>query len=597
MGRVTIFGSDECPHCTRAKGGLRARDIPFIEIDLIQHPYRRNDMLSLTNEYSIPQVFINEKHIGGADELLQFLNDMDMNSNEELSSLEVFEQEFLSKPDPSDQRLRVPTPEEEQEADDAANPKCFDPIGFKDTLVDLPNGEKVTVAETNMILDQILDIEDRTFNARTYLNCFVNTDAINAISDRFECKPEIALRWAIDLQNKYKIIDHVSGKYEFTNDGHSYFRLQCYNTPQVLNSYRIWTRPVKAECANMMLLRLRKLLGQILTTYTDDEDGLVDYVKARKDERYPVFEEAICVVQGTLFTLYFLFCFVFCHFLFVCLLLYLSNVTNWSCLYTIGIDMAKMDEQTRLAFGLNLYNLMISYAFVKMGVPTSSMGRNAFFSKVKFNVGGLLLSFNDLENGVLRANTRHPYAMSVPFAKDDPRLVYTLSKLDPRIHFGLNCGAKSCPPVKYFRANTIDEELQIVSVSFCEKDETCFVDEDKHELHLSMLLKWFKDDFLTSKDEKLPEAILRYLTGNKHAALARMIERATNEKRPINIKYMPYDWSTNASEFLPFKVGKSDKFSPQALLRFEGKWNLRHKTPAIKSPKLMRRKVRRASVM
>jgi hypothetical protein len=149
-----------------------------------------------------------------------------------------------------------------------------------------------------------------------------------------------------------------------------------------------------------------------------------------------------------------------------------------------------MDETTRLAFGLNLYNLMISYAFVKLGIATTSMTRNYFFTKIRFNGGGgHIFSLNDLENGLRRANTRHPYATFPPFAKEDPRLPMALSNLDCRIHYGLNCGAKSCPPVKYFLSKSVDEELRVVALSFCEKNETCLVDEAKHELFLSMLMK------------------------------------------------------------------------------------------------------------
>ncbi len=39
-----------------------------------------------------------------------------------------------------------------------------------------------------------------------------------------------------------------------------------------------------------------------------------------------------------------------------------------------------------------------------------------------------------------------------PFKKSDPRLSIALESVDPRIHFALNCGAKSCPPIKTFSA-------------------------------------------------------------------------------------------------------------------------------------------------
>lgn len=66
MGRITIFGSSSCSHCTRAKGALMIRDLPFIDIDIDEHPDRRDDMMKLASQFSVPQVFFNSKYIGGA---------------------------------------------------------------------------------------------------------------------------------------------------------------------------------------------------------------------------------------------------------------------------------------------------------------------------------------------------------------------------------------------------------------------------------------------------------------------------------------------------------------------------------------------------
>lgn len=114
-----------------------------------------------------------------------------------------------------------------------------------------------------------------------------------------------------------------------------------------------------------LLKRLKKLLGKVETAVTNDE-GLIDYKNAHKNEYYPVFEEAVCELQG--------------------------------------VNMGKLDDKTRLAFGINLYNLMIKNLFMKVGIGSLTLARGAFFSDVKFNVGGDILSFNDLENGVLRGN-------------------------------------------------------------------------------------------------------------------------------------------------------------------------------------------------
>ena len=50
-----------------------------------------------------------------------------------------------------------------------------------------------------------------------------------------------------------------------------------------------------------------------------------------------------------------------------------------------------------------------------------------------------------------------------PFGKDDPRLEHALEEVEPRIHFALNCGAKSCPPIKTFTNADIDNELKLAT--------------------------------------------------------------------------------------------------------------------------------------
>merc|ERR1711915_665150 len=114
--------------------------------------------------------------------------------------------------------------------------------------------------------------------------------------------------------------------------------------------------------------------------------------------------------------------------------------------------MGKMEDKMKLAFGINLYNLMIKYAFMKVGIPKNVQARSDFFNNVKFNIGGDILSFNDLEHGILRGNRKPPSSFSVPFSADDHRARLSLKEVDCRIHFALNCGAKSCPPIKQFTA-------------------------------------------------------------------------------------------------------------------------------------------------
>ncbi len=65
---VTIFTKPGCPHCARAKKLLVEKDISFEEIVLGENASVRS-LRAVTGQQSVPQIYIEGKHIGGADDL------------------------------------------------------------------------------------------------------------------------------------------------------------------------------------------------------------------------------------------------------------------------------------------------------------------------------------------------------------------------------------------------------------------------------------------------------------------------------------------------------------------------------------------------
>jgi len=61
-------------------------------------------------------------------------------------------------------------------------------------------------------------------------------------------------------------------------------------------------------------------------------------------------------------------------------------------------------------------------------------------------------SLNDIENGILRSNRKPVAAFRRPFSNSDIRRHIALKECEPRVHFALVCGAKSCPPIKTYSA-------------------------------------------------------------------------------------------------------------------------------------------------
>tara|TARA_B100000965_G_scaffold171568_1_gene143306 strand:- start:136 stop:390 length:255 start_codon:yes stop_codon:yes gene_type:complete len=71
--KVKIYSTAMCPFCDRAKMLLQKRDIEFTELKVDQDVKLFEEMLALSNgRRSVPQIFIDDKHIGGYDDLVDF---------------------------------------------------------------------------------------------------------------------------------------------------------------------------------------------------------------------------------------------------------------------------------------------------------------------------------------------------------------------------------------------------------------------------------------------------------------------------------------------------------------------------------------------
>ena len=69
---VVILSRPGCPHCERAKSLLRAHAIEFVDLELLKHfPHRA--LRGLTGGATFPQVFVDGTHVGGADDLAEWL--------------------------------------------------------------------------------------------------------------------------------------------------------------------------------------------------------------------------------------------------------------------------------------------------------------------------------------------------------------------------------------------------------------------------------------------------------------------------------------------------------------------------------------------
>jgi len=70
MAKVEVYSGDYCPYCMRAKALLKKKSVVFTEYNVQQEPQRRQEMAERApGVRTIPQIFINDHHVGGCDDL------------------------------------------------------------------------------------------------------------------------------------------------------------------------------------------------------------------------------------------------------------------------------------------------------------------------------------------------------------------------------------------------------------------------------------------------------------------------------------------------------------------------------------------------
>jgi glutaredoxin 3 len=68
--RILVYSTPFCGYCGAAKRLLTAKGADYAEIDVMMDPERRQEMLAKSGgRRTVPQIFIDGRHIGGFDEL------------------------------------------------------------------------------------------------------------------------------------------------------------------------------------------------------------------------------------------------------------------------------------------------------------------------------------------------------------------------------------------------------------------------------------------------------------------------------------------------------------------------------------------------
>ena len=202
----------------------------------------------------------------------------------------------------------------------------------------------------------------------------------------------------------------------------------------------------------------------------------------------------------------------------------LSNSTEDALLDQLVTD------AERIAFWVNVYN---AYIQVKLkDQPELYENRGKFFKKEQIKIGGQLMSFADIEHGIIRRSQFEYFLGYVrnPFVARYKKK-FRPQKKEFRVHFALNCGAKSCPPVAIYTPENLDAELDASATQFLNKFSN--YDEQKNEVLTTPLFSWFRGDFGGKRGTK------------------RILERYNIvPSKDVELKFDSYDWTLDLDNYI-----------------------------------------------
>lgn len=189
-------------------------------------------------------------------------------------------------------------------------------------------------------------------------------------------------------------------------------------------------------------------------------------------------------------------------------------------------DMLSMiiTDDEKKAFWINLYNGLTQVSLLKNRDQYQRRGK--FFGSRQYNIGGQLFSLDDIEHGILR-RSRIKWGLG-HLTKLFPRKLekeLRVKIVDYRLHFALNCGAKSCPPIAFYSPENINRQLDIATNSYL-KNEVDY-DSLSNTVKLPAIMGWFRGDFGGKK---------------KMIDLLRRLSILPAGKQP-KIKFKNYDWT------------------------------------------------------
>ncbi|KAF3327998.1 hypothetical protein FCM35_KLT06604 [Carex littledalei] len=255
-GRVSFFSRSGCRDCTAVRSFFREIELPYVEINVDVFPEREKELLYRAGTNQVPQIFLNENHLGG----LVVLNSL-RNSGE-------FEKVVKSMTGKkcSDEAPGVPL------------------YGFDHEEAEKENLDEMVGIVA--VLRPRMPIQDRFVRMKLVRNCFTGAEMVDAIEQHLNLGRKKAEEIGKELLRRH-FIHHVFREIDFEDGAQNLYRFLEHDigVPKYFN-FRASTNDNKPKSPNVIGRRLTKLMVAMLEAYASDDRCHVDYARIAASEEF-----------------------------------------------------------------------------------------------------------------------------------------------------------------------------------------------------------------------------------------------------------------------------------------------------------------------
>ncbi|XP_047322038.1 uncharacterized protein LOC124925939 [Impatiens glandulifera] len=350
-------------------------------------------------------------------------------------------------------------------------------------------------------MKDFVTIKDRFYKLRRFKNCFLGSEAVDFLSEDQYLEREEAVEFGQKLLSKL-FFQHVLNENLFEDGNHLYRFLdsdpvvmsQCHNVPRGITDVK--PKPI-ADISS----RLRLLSRGIIEAYISQDGKHVDYRSIHGSEEFARYLRIVEELQRI-------------------------------------DDLEGMQREEKLAFFINLNNMMAIHAILVLGHPSGPLERRKLLGDFKYLIGGCTYSLSAIQNGILRGNQRPPYNLTKPFSAKDKRLQVALPYAEPLVHFALAFGNRSGPAVRCYSPSDIDQELMEAARDFL-RSGGLILDLNAKVALACKILKWYSADFGKNESEVMKH-VANYMEPTESESLLELISSSQ-----LKVVYQSYDWASN----------------------------------------------------